>query len=321
LVLSTSCAPISYTNDDCQNCLITGDAPNYKITPIEVGEWSFNYSGVCSDGSTEGTGRVYGVASPFSCNCSDGFVVDSVLKKCVKKEEKELAGTRYKVITGSPYYAYGISGYSLIDSNASFSPPYQNINVDSSFKNFIDQNSTTIIPVATASQAESPKITRFNELVTSFEMHQTQKWYSLNVCHDNKNENDTDYVLGIGADNLYRFNLNGQDILTSRYGQAAFKIWAMTAFKLPPGKSSLSFKFRNTNSIHGYAFELFENSAAEIVSGQKTGVGLKSILTSRDFVGQKVILDDYATCGEGFEYNVCEDKCFRTQFQACLPSN
>ena len=133
------------------------------------------------------------------------------------------------------------------------------------------------------------------------------------------------YYIAIGCDNLGIIRIDGTEIvhqdptaLGIQYGvgpAATFKVWHIYPVVLNVGDHVLEVIGHNIDSVAGLGAEIYNNTAAGIVSATSYA-DLNLVFSTKDFVGQPVQVGSGGigyTCPDGYSLVLCEGPAFCRQ--------
>lgn len=153
-----------------------------------------------------------------------------------------------------------------------------------------------------------------------------ETWLGFNYCLTGITGGD--YYIGIGADNEFRLEIDGNVILDTKANSgldevAKFRLWNVYPITLTAGDHIIGLYGYNlsgaTINPAGFGCEIYDNTLAELTGATHVS-GLTIAFTSADFVGYtfpvvKDQLGNYLssgyTCPSGYEYAPCDGNCWK----------
>jgi hypothetical protein len=116
------------------------------------------------------------------------------------------------------------------------------------------------------------------------------------------------YYLGIAADNLFRFKIDGNIIVQklSTTDVNNFRYWHVYPITLSAGTHIIEMEGQNAGSDAAFGAEIYDNTFAQLTAA--TNISQLNILFStQNMIGQNFDLGRY-TCPEGYALSVCDEE-------------
>jgi hypothetical protein len=112
------------------------------------------------------------------------------------------------------------------------------------------------------------------------------------------------YYIGIGADNEFRFKVDGNLIVKNESPSDAenFKIWHIFPVTLPAGQHIIEMQGLNAGSFRSFGAEIYDNTPAQIAAANGYS-DLNLIFSTKDMIGQYFSTDNYL-CPPGYAVNM-----------------
>lgn len=249
-----------------------------------------------------------------ACKCPEGYVSSPDGAQCTKETivDPIRAGNPTPILLGDVDSSYASWASHLVDvSGRSATWPFE---AHTRMAALSDARSTPIPSTSFMNPFLRERVVGGNRIsVKGLDSHVE---YTKTFCVDVPRPRD--YVIHIGADNIWKVKVNGKQMAScNQGGQDCFANDLYMKQDFAAGKSIVELKYTNTGGPGAVWFEMFENTLDEI-RASSTEAELKTLYSSRALMGD---VWDYSgeVCPTGYVYDLCsaDRKCKKIDTFAC----
>ena len=267
---------------------------------------------------------------PEPCGCPEGTIYNPATELCEGFETMAatLSGTIYPVEAGQQATSYGWGGTNFYENVDSLPQPISSnggVMQDATNSPLVIQQN-----VSNSVWGDVPTATALTTILNTSGVWSStaldNEWIGFTAC---VNAPQTKvYYVGLAADNLARFKVNGQTIVEFEGCSNTFNFnyWHVFPITLQAGDNIIEMEGRNCSSVAAFAAEIYDATLSQLTSMTlQAQLDAVKIFTTQDQIGNDFHSGESSgySCPPGWALSLCDGAftCARTLEAPFIPCN